>query len=329
MSAQLPTAWRDALAERERHHDLRNPDLCVRLLHGEDEAVRCDRFGQTCWFYRYRPISTTRPASPATDRACFDELTRAAGARHWHAHDMLDRGRDPQAAPHTSSAGAPAVWTGCENNLRFQLRATSGQSPGLFLDQRANRAWVQRHARDAHVLNLFAYTGSFGVAALAGGAAQVVQVDTSQPYLDWARTNATENGLPPERLEHSAVDARLFLQGCRKRGRRFQGIICDPPSFGRARGRRSRVFRIERDLPDLISACVELVDPGGWILVSSNYEGWSQASFEGIVRAAGNGHNSDRRSDQHTTVSPAPGAGSDFVAGGASPLLKSCILRVG
>ena len=307
----LPATWRTALLDRREHFDLTDPDLCLRLLHAEDEGLRCDRFGPVCWFYRYRS------GDPVTaESAPYEAMTATAGARYWHVHGMRDRGGDPHTRRHLSSVDAPHTWCASENGLRFELRADCGQSPGLFLDQRDNRTWVRRHADGARVLNLFAYTGGFGIAALVGGAAQVVQVDVSRVYLDWARLNAALNGIDDDRTEYSAVDARLLVDGCHRRGRRFEGVICDPPSFGRGRGHGGRVFRVERDLPELVRSCVRLIDPGGWVLVSSNYEGWTQARFEKAVAGP------------WATVEPAPGAGDDFRAAGALPLLKSCILRV-
>ncbi len=307
----LPGTWQDALAHRRRHFDLQDPDICVRLLHAEDLSLRCDRFGSVCWFYEYAS------GAPAEARQLlYESFTRAAGAHHWHAHGMHDRGRDPQLGHHTESPGAPRSWHATENHQLFELRAASGQSPGLFLDQRDNRAWVRQHAAGARILNLFAYTGSFGVAALAGGALEVVQVDVSPPYLDWARVNAALNGLSSARVEYSAVDARLLVAGCHKKGRRFDGIICDPPSFGRGRGRNNRVFRVERDLAELVHECRAILEPGGWVLVSCNFEGWSQARFEAVVRGIGG------------TIESAPGAGQDCRAAGVPPLLKSCVLRL-
>ena len=76
------------------------------------------------------------------------------------------------------------------------------------------------------------------------------------------------------------------------------------------------MFRVEDDLPELVHSCARLVDPGGWVLVSSNYEGWTQTRFEAAVAGA------------WATVEPAPGAGDDYRVADAEPLLKSCILRV-
>jgi len=310
----LPQAWQAALEHRRKHFDLADPDMCVRLLHGEDRTLRCDRFGTVCWFYQYE---TEQPPSA---NQVYESLTAASGAVHWHMHGMHDRGSNPQTGLHAASVGAPDTWNTVENGLTMELRAGSGQSPGLFLDQRSNRAWVREHANGARILNLFAYTGAFGIAALAGGAAEVVQVDTSRSYLDWARANAILNGFTEDRVEYSAVDARLLVDGCRKRGRRFDGIICDPPSFGRGRDRNTRLFRIEHDLGDLVLSCRELVEPGGWILVSSNYEGWTQARFENVVGVG--------VVSKVDSIEAAPGAGDDFRSTDSAPLLKSCILRL-
>ena len=315
----LPAAWQAALEHRRERFDLTDPNLCVRLLHGEDSKLRCDRFGPVCWFYEYKAEQPT-----AVSRGLYESLTAASGARHWHMQGMHDRGGNPQAGLHAASAGAPEAWKAVENGLTLELRAASGQSPGLFLDQRANRAWVQQHASGARVLNLFAYTGAFGIAALAGGAAEVVQVDVSRPYLDWARANAKLNGFAEDRVEYSAVDARLLVDGCRRRGRRFDGIICDPPSFGRGRGRNTRLFRIEHDLAELVFSCRELVDPGGWILVSSNYEGWTQTRFEAVIGGSGDWG----VGASGAAIEPAPGAGEDFGTADSAPFLKSCILRL-
>ena len=186
----LPAPWLRALDRRRRLFDPAAPGACMRLLHDEDAALRCDRFGRVCWFYWYRE-GAPRPA----DLARLDAFAAAAGAAHWHLRSMPDRGRDPGPGPAWSSPGAPETWTAVEEGLRFRLRAGAGPSPGLFLDQRRNRAWVRDRARGARVLNLFAFTGSFGIAALAGGAREVVQNDVSRAHLARARENAALNGL--------------------------------------------------------------------------------------------------------------------------------------
>ena len=312
MSA-LPAPWRRALDHRRRLFDLAAPETCARLLHGEDRTLRCDRYGPVCWFYWYGDASP-RPR----DLERLAAFTAAAGAAHWHLRRMPDRGRDPGLRRSWASPGAPETWTAAEDGLRFQLRAAGGQSPGLFLDQRRNRAWVRGHARGARVLNLFAYTGAFGIAALAGGASEVVQNDVSRANLSWARENAALNGMDAAAVEYAAVDARLLLEGCRRRGRRFDGIVCDPPAFARSRGRDAGPWRVERGLTGLVSGCAALLAPGGWLLVSSGCESWKPGAFEGAVGRGLSGGEG---------VGPAPGPGED--CGGARGALRSVVVRAG
>ena len=311
--SDLPNPWRRALDRRRRLFDLAAADLCARLLDDEDGSLRCDRYGPVCWFYWYREYS---PGPEDLER--LTAFTAAAGARHWHLRHMPDRGSDPGQRRHRSSPGAPETWTAAEGGLRFRLRAGGGQSPGLFLDQRRNRGWVRDRASGARVLNLFAYTGAFGIAALAGGASEVVQNDVSRANLDWARENASLNGLDRAAVEYAAVDARLLVEGCRRRGRRFDGIVCDPPAFARSRGRDRGPWRVERDLPALVRACAGLLSPGGWLLVSSGCESWREGAFEEAVRQG---------LDGGQRLEPAPGPGKDF--GSARGGLRSVVVRAG
>ena len=177
---------------------------------------------------------------------------------------------------------------------------------------------MRGQASGARLLNLFAYTGSFGIAALAGRACEVVQNDVSRVSLARARENAALNGFGEAAVEYAAVDARLLVEGCRRRGRRFDGIVCDPPAFSRSRGRDRGPWRVERDLPALVRACAGLLAPGGWLLVSSGCESWKEGAFEEAVRQGlGGGERLD----------PAPGPGEDFGSGRGG--LRSVVVRAG
>lgn len=313
--SDLPDPWKRAVEQRRQSHDLTAADPCVRLLHDEVDGLRCDRFGPVCWFYWYAGDAPTE-----IDVERFAALTQIAGARHWHAHGMSDRGRDPARRRHWQSPQAPDTWVAAEDSLRFLLRADSGQSAGLFVDQRQNRGWVRARSAGTRILNLFAYTGSFGVAALAGGAVEIVQNDVSRAGLDWARENAALNPSAADTaIEYAQVDARLLVDGCRKRGRRFDGVVCDPPSFARGRRRSDPVFRVEHDLEGLVEACMEIIDPGGWLLVSANYGGWPPDAFTTIVsRAVG----------RRGRVQPAPGPGADC-GGAGDGVMLSVVVEVG
>ena len=301
--------WLDAARRR-----LADPALvrlpAVRLIHTEGKGLRCDRLGPVCWFYWYRE------AEPALHQIqCFAEICRHAGCLHWIAREMSERGSDTNRGRTWSSAGAPTSWRAEEHGLAYLLRSDRGQSPGLFLDQRRNRQWILGKARGRSVLNLFAYTGGFGLCAAQGGAAEVVNVDSSRPNLEWARENVGLNDLDRHSIEFAAVDARLFVRGCRRRGRRFDLIVCDPPSFSRG---REGLFRIERDLLPLLPSAASLLRSGGKMLVCSNYGKWTAVQFEQVVAKALNG--------KGAVLKPAPEADGDFEGPGAERILKSVLV---
>ncbi len=300
------TAWLAALDRRRRLFDP-GAETTLRLLHGEGDNVRCDLFGPVCWFYWYRDQP---PQQSDLDRMA--AFAQTAGARHWKVQLMLDRGTAPQQRRHYAS-NALADWTACEHGLRYHFKAAQGLSPGLFLDQRQNRLWIKHHAKDKTVLNLFCYTAGFSLCAAAAGARQVVSVDTSKSTLDWARENFALNNLDGDHLEFWAADARYFLQGCHKRQRRFDLIICDPPSF--ARGKHGP-FKIDRDLPNLLQQILAVLEPDGTVLLSTNYEKWNQTQFENTVRKSA-----------AVTLAPTPPTDWDFELPGQAPLMKSLLLQ--
>ncbi len=303
--SELPADWQSALRRRQA---LLTNERCLRLLHREVPSLRCDRFDTVCWAYWYSE------ADPSDEiRSHLDALCEAVGVHHWHLHGMSDRGKDPQRRRHWSSSEAPVEWRATEANLCFVMRADRGQSPGLFLDQRIHRRWVREHASGRRVANLFSYTGAFGLAAASGGATQVEQIDVSRSYLDWSAENAQLNELSGHTTE-ARVDAGLFLQGCRKRNRKFDAIICDPPSFARASRRGTATWRVVDDLPRLVEMALESLTEGGWMLVTSNHEGWSQTQMaDGLAKVG-------------ARVEPAAGPGGDFETAEDESLLKGFIL---
>jgi 23S rRNA (cytosine1962-C5)-methyltransferase len=153
-----------------------------------------------------------------------------------------------------------------ENGLRFFADVGAGQKTGFFLDQRENRARLRALARGKSVLNLFSYSGAFSVAALAGGAARAVDVDTSAAALELAREHRRENGF--EAAEADFVEADVF-EDVRRRaaaGERWDVVVCDPPAFAK---KRSDVDRAARGYKDVNRVAMALVAPGGWLLTCS------------------------------------------------------------
>lgn len=195
-----------------------------------------------------------------------------------------------------------------ENGLCFEVSFQSGYSQGIFLDQRDNRAEVRQRMRPGMtLLNTFAYTGAFSVAAAAAGALTTT-LDLSQPYLDWAKRNLTHNGLDPAMHHFCKGDTFHWLKRFAKSGRTFDGIILDPPTF--SRDEHGRVFRAERDFTALAALALEILAPGGWILCSTNCRTLSPADFNRQLLSA------SRRRLQ-TQPSPMP---ADFTG---DPYLKS------
>jgi len=301
-------AWLTALDRRQGLLPS-GEETTFRIIHSDGEGVKCDLLGEVCWFYWFRQ----RPPDD-DDLADVADVSDGAGARHWKVQYMADRGGDPQARRQWQSSDLES-WTGAENGLRYLLRSDRGLSPGLFLDQRSNRAWVKANADGLRVLNLFSYTGGFGLCAAAGGATEVVNVDMSRRTLAWSRENFALNGLDAPNLEFRAVDARGFLAGCRKRGRTFDLVICDPPSFSRG---REGVFKLERDLTGVLREAMAILAPGGNLLVSTNYEGWSKSRFDQILRGALPGKFRFR---------PPPPPDWDFELPGEERILKSLLIQ--
>ncbi|MEO0326507.1 MAG: class I SAM-dependent methyltransferase, partial [Myxococcota bacterium] len=191
-------------------------------------------------------------------------------------------------APPEPVAGvpAPASLLVAEEGLRFALRLGEGLSPGLFLDQRGARRRVRAAAEGRRVLNLFAFTGPFTVAAQAGGAAEVTSVDVSKPALARLRDNASSNDLEAGTVVQD--DAFAYLDRAARRGTRWDLVICDPPTFATTMTRR---WTSGRGWVELARRCLEVTAPGGIALLSSNDRRMSRQAFRRHVhegaRAAG------------------------------------------
>ncbi len=179
--------------------------------------------------------------------------------------------------PGHASDPRPSAGEGCgaevevlEDGRRLIVRPFDGLSTGVFVDQRANRRWLVGELGGGSLLNLFAYTGAFGVACAVGGS-ETSNVDVSDRYLSWAEANYRANGLAVEEHFFPRMDAREFVRMAVRKGMRFGGVVVDPPSFGAA-NKRKRVpaWNAERELAGLVGEVVELVERGGVCLVVTN-----------------------------------------------------------
>jgi len=164
-----------------------------------------------------------------------------------------------------------------ENGLRFRVDPPSGQKTGFFLDQRENRQLTREIANGRRVLNLFSYSGGFGVYASAGGAASVENVDISASAIEMARSNHALNGFDATFIVADAFDY------VRKTPSRFDLLICDPPAFAKSRG---DVDRAARGYKDINLFAMKLLDPGAHMLTFSCSGHMPLELFQKVIFAA-------------------------------------------
>jgi 23S rRNA (cytosine1962-C5)-methyltransferase len=222
---------------------------------------RLERFGE-------RLID--RPAPAATGAPGFGEAWAGADLR-------FDR--------HTDWSGPTGPWRISLDGIVLELRPTEAGQVGFFPEHRVFWPWFRDTlgARpEADVLNLFASTGA-STLALALEGARVTHVDAARAAVTWARRNAELSGLANRPVRWIVDDAVAYVAREQRRGRRYAGIVLDPPTYGHG-GRRA--WRLEDDLPDLLGACASLLHAGGWLLVTAHTTGWDPDRLAATVRSA-------------------------------------------
>jgi 23S rRNA (cytosine1962-C5)-methyltransferase len=170
-------------------------------------------------------------------------------------------------------------------DVRFHGRFTAFRHLAFFPEQAANWAWLDAQVRrlkdQPRVLNLFGYTGVASLVMAAAGAA-VTHVDASKKAVGWARENAELSGLADRPIRWITEDARKYVQREARRGSRYEGIILDPPKYGRGPG--GEVWRLFEDLPELAGLCAELLSEKAAFLVLNAYaERISGAALSGLL----------------------------------------------
>ena len=156
-----------------------------------------------------------------------------------------------------------------EGGLKFRVNFEDYLDTGLFLDHRITRARLREAARGQRFLNLFAYTGTATVYAVAGGAVSATSVDMSRTYLAWAQRNLALNDLSAPAHAFVQAECREWLRDAVRGPARYDLVFLDPPTFSNSK-RMEGVLDIERDHPELIDACVRLLAPGGLLVFATN-----------------------------------------------------------
>ena len=202
----------------------------------------------------------------------------------WKKYDAR-YSRSNSGGGHWSDHHLPERWQVHYRELTFNVKPMNFKHTGVFPEQAANwdfiRDKVASAGRPVRVLNLFAYSGGSTLAAALGGA-DVCHLDASKGMVEWARENARLNGLADRPIRWIVDDAHKFMRREIRRGRRYDGIVLDPPSFGRGAG--GEMYKIERDLKETLALVKELLsERPAFVLFSSHTPGLSCQVAENIL----------------------------------------------
>lgn len=179
----------------------------------------------------------------------------------------------------------PPMWKICYGDLTFQLKTMGFKHTGIFPEQAVNWEFAMQKIRTAgrpvKVLNLFGYTGAATLACARAGA-QVCHVDASKGMVAWAKENAAASGLAEKPVRWLVDDCVKFVQREQRRGNRYDGIIMDPPSYGRGPG--GEVWKLEEQLYPLVELCLPvLTEEPLFFLLNSYTTGLSPAVMEYLL----------------------------------------------
>jgi 23S rRNA (cytosine1962-C5)-methyltransferase len=253
-----------------------SPQLAGDLLAEGTNAFRIasghgfwiERFGETA-------LISLRPGPDARALATAITQTGWNPKRVFVRHLVRNPGEKDTPVLLSGDAESSPLETVGESGLLYELDFSASYSPGLFPDQRLNRFFLKER-KPRRVLNTFAYTCAFSVAAASVGA-ETLSVDVSKSSLQRGRRNFELNQIPADGHRFVPEDVPTFLRRLVKRGEIFDAIILDPPTFGRSSA--GKTFRFERDFPALLECAYQLSAPGGAILLSTNFTAWDEAAL--------------------------------------------------
>jgi 23S rRNA (cytosine1962-C5)-methyltransferase len=259
-----------------------------RLFNGHlegDPRFVIDVYGATAVVFRQGPPADTHgptiDALVARLRTALPWMRATVVKERDGATEAERRGRLVWAAP-----GAAPDTEVVEHGVRYAVDLVVNQDAGFYLDTRGLRRWLLDHAEGRTVLNTFAYTGSLGVAARAGGATRVVHTDRSPRFLAAAQASYALNGFPVDRRDFVARDFFSFVRGAKLRGERYDVVVLDPPFFSTtAHG----ALDLNRDTTRLVNKVRPLVASGGALVVVNNALYLSGADFLNALETLGSG----------------------------------------
>lgn len=283
--------WREVVqrANRVRKPLTKSGTTGYRLLHGENDGTGgliVDRYADTlvCKVYSASWLPHLNAVLEALSEQCEPErivlrLGRLAAADA----GVRGAGLVDGAVVMGSQATAPVLFE--ENGLTFEADVISGQKTGHFLDQRDNRQLIRAVSDGCRVLDVFSCTGGFSVYAAAGGATHVHSVDIAAPAIETARRNMQHNTavVGSTRHETTVGDAFEVMDQLGRRGKQFDIVVIDPPSFASRAAERDGAIRAYRKLTEL---GLPLVRPGGRLLQASCSSHVTEDDLTATVNAA-------------------------------------------
>ncbi|MGH7977209.1 MAG: pseudouridine synthase [Limisphaerales bacterium] len=268
------------------------PDLtnAFRLIHGASD-------GWPGWFVEKIGDFLLSLSETDLSEKQKEELSRLAkiyssrGAYHKILSRHMRQSKTADASPQlVFGEVAPERFEILENGVRYEMSFNEGYSIGLFLDQRDNRRrFLINHVaagfplfqseignQKSEILNCFAYTCGFSVCAAKAGA-RTTSLDLSKKYLEWGKRNFMLNGLDPAAHDFIFGDVFDWLRRLAKKGRAFDAIVLDPPTFSQSK--EHGAFRVEKDFGKLVAAALPLIKPGGILFASTNAADWLPEKF--------------------------------------------------
>ncbi|MDR4507994.1 MAG: class I SAM-dependent rRNA methyltransferase [Candidatus Brocadiaceae bacterium] len=179
----------------------------------------------------------------------------------------------------------PEKFTVKENNVSFEISFREGGGTGLFLDQRDNRMRIKELGRNREVLNCFCYTSSFSVYASLGGALKTTNIDLSKKAIEWSKRNFSLNHIDFNAHEFIVGDVWDRINLFFKKGRAFDLIIIDPPSFSTS---KKKAFAVEKNFPEIIGMGMNILRENGVLVFSTNLAKMNLSKFFQLLGKAKN-----------------------------------------
>jgi len=272
-----PSLIEDAVTARSSLFD-EDHTAALRLFNGHlegDSRYVIDAYGTTAVIYHRpepRDDDGELAAVVARLRATLPWLQAIIVKEREGATDEARRGRVVYQQPGRAGPATSII----EHGVRYAVDLLMNHDAGFYLDTRLLRRWLIDDSAGNEVLNTFAYTGSLGVAARAGGAARVLHTDLKRRFLNVAKASYALNGFRVERQDFQARDFFSFVRGAKLAGTRFDRVILDPPFFSSTRG---GTVDVNRNTAGLINKVRPLLRSGGRLVVVNNALFVSGAEF--------------------------------------------------